>query len=67
MLAHLGAPLVGDASYGGAPGSFYLDHALMWLPNISTGAIERVFVAHDPLREKLDPTLEHQLVSASAR
>ncbi len=67
MLAHLGAPLVGDSSYGGAPGSFYLDHALLWLPNISGSGVERVFLEHDPLREELDHTLERQLVGAPAR
>jgi 23S rRNA-/tRNA-specific pseudouridylate synthase len=29
MLAHLGAPLTGDARYGGAEGTFYLEHVLL--------------------------------------
>lgn len=29
MLAHLGAPLTGDALYGGSPGPFYLEHVML--------------------------------------
>jgi len=29
MLAHLGAPLAGDALYGGSPGAFYLEHVML--------------------------------------
>lgn len=29
MLAHLGAPLAGDALYGGSAGTFYLEHVML--------------------------------------
>ncbi|MGH7161937.1 MAG: hypothetical protein ACREID_00525, partial [Planctomycetota bacterium] len=61
MLAALGAPLVGDALYGGAPGPFYLEHAALFFTDFST---RRGSIAHlpgDPEREPLFPPLQARL------
>jgi 23S rRNA pseudouridine1911/1915/1917 synthase len=55
MLAHLGAPLVGDALYGGDPGRMCLEHAgLRFVPTEAEHAAT-VFDARDPEREPVDP------------
>lgn len=63
MLAGLGAPLVGDADYGGPRGTFYLEHAVLSYPDIATGETVRIFQADDPEREPLDPGLASALAS----
>ena len=67
MLAHLGAPLVGDALYGGAAGTMYLDHASLWMPDLGSGAPVRVYIPEDAGREPLDPSVAAALASATAR
>jgi 23S rRNA-/tRNA-specific pseudouridylate synthase len=67
MLATLGAPLVGDSDYGGAPGPFYLEHALIWMPHIDSGVATRVFDATDPGREPMHAQLLAQLNALQPR
>lgn len=57
MLASLGSALVGDATYGGRPGAMYLEHAVLVLVDLDSGAPERLFLRDDPDREALDPEL----------
>lgn len=66
MLAGLGAPLVGDAEYGGAPGPFSLEHAALAFPDPASGAIVRLYDPADPEREPLDASLAAALAAASA-
>lgn len=63
MLAGLGAPLVGDADYGGPRGTFYLEHAVLSYPDIATDETVRIFDADDPERQPLDPALASALAS----
>lgn len=64
MMAALGAPLVGDADYSGPPGPFYLEHALLTLPDAATGQMVRIFDAAEPARERLAPEVASALASA---
>lgn len=57
MLAHLGAPLVGDRDYGGAPGAMYLEHAWLVHPSIDDGGRVVDWRPGDPGREPVDPSL----------
>lgn len=57
MLAHLGAPLVGDLDYGGAPGPMWLEHAWLAFPSIEDGSARTFFDPQDPGREPVDPSL----------
>lgn len=55
MLAHLGAPLVGDALYGGPKGSLYLEHiGLCFTPTGESDAIG-LFDPEDDQREPVAP------------
>ncbi|MDZ4753999.1 MAG: RNA pseudouridine synthase [Phycisphaerae bacterium] len=58
MCADLGAPLVGDAAYGGDParGEPSLEHALFRCA-MSDGATITLFNAHDPERGAVDPSI----------
>ncbi|MCA9284582.1 MAG: RNA pseudouridine synthase [Phycisphaerales bacterium] len=64
MLEHLGAPLAGDPLYGGMRGGGqeppYLEHAVLRLP-LREGRRRTLFLAEDPDRERLHPSLEKQL------
>lgn len=53
MCADLGAPLVGDATYGGPPGPAWLEHAAFAFPEVSSGGERwiRLVDPHDPRRE----------------
>lgn len=57
MLAHLGAPLVGDRDYGGAPGPMYLEHAWLAHPSVDDGARLVEWRPGDPGREPVDASL----------
>lgn len=57
MLAHLGAPLVGDTEYGGAPGAMWLEHAWLEFPSIEDGLPRTFFDPQDPGREPVDPSI----------
>lgn len=61
MLAHLGAPLVGDRLYGGARGPFYLEHARLRYPDFTTRKETTAFLAEDPDREPVDAALLRRL------
>jgi len=61
MLAGLGAPLVGDDVYGGAPGSFYLEHAALWYVDYTTREITLAHRPDDPERERLAAPLHREL------
>ncbi len=65
MLAGLGAPLVGDADYGGAPGPFYLEHAVLEYPAPDTDLPARIYDPADPEREPLDAALAAALAAAA--
>ncbi len=57
MMGELGAPLIGDALYGGRSGSFYLEHALVrFRPYGAAGAVT-VFEARDADRERVDRSI----------
>lgn len=53
ILAGIGAPLVGDALYGGPRGPFYLEHALLRFVPFGSERIHTVFVEDDPDREPI--------------
>jgi len=57
MLANLGAPLVGDFDYGGAPGPMWLEHAWLSFPSIEDDAVRTFFEPQDPGREPVDPAV----------
>jgi 23S rRNA-/tRNA-specific pseudouridylate synthase len=57
MLAHLGAPLVGDADYGGAPGPMWLEHAWLSFPSIEDGSARTFWDPQDPGREPVEASL----------
>lgn len=61
MLGALGSPLVGDAVYGGRPGTMYLEHAVLVLVDLDSGASQRLFRADDPEREAVDPRISAAL------
>ena len=61
MLAHLGAPLVGDRDYGGAAGPMYLEHAWLAFPSADDGVHRVHWRAHDPGREPVDASLVARL------
>ena len=61
MLAHLGAPLVGDGDYGGAPGPMFLEHAWLAHPSIDDGVRVVDWRPEDPGREPVDPSLVEAL------
>lgn len=61
MLAALGSALVGDAAYGGRPGAMYLEHAVLVMIDLDSGAEQILFVADDPEREAIDPSLSAAL------
>lgn len=63
MLASLGAALTGDASYGGRPGSMYLEHATLAFVDLDSGEPAQLHWADDPDREALDPALARSLAS----
>lgn len=51
MMAHLGAPVVGDEAYGGVRGSMYLEHAALRFTPMGATAPVTVFDPRDPDRE----------------
>lgn len=56
MLAHAGAPLAGDTTYGGPPGRIYLEHAL--LAGRTVGGVWTVWTAPEhPGRDPWAPAL----------
>ena len=57
MLAHLGAPLVGDRDYGGAAGPMRLEHAWLAFPSADDGTRRIHWRPDDPGREPVDPSL----------
>ncbi len=57
MLAHLGAPLVGDVDYGGVPGPMWLEHAWLSFPSIEDGSARTFWDPQDPGREPVDPSV----------
>ena len=57
MLAHLGAPLVGDRDYGGAPGPMYLAHAWLAHPSVDDGTRLVEWRPGDPGRAPVDASL----------
>jgi len=57
MLSAIESPLVGDLSYGGRPGAMYLEHAVLQIVDIETGAPTRLFWPSDDQREALAPEL----------
>lgn len=59
MLADLGAPLVGDEPYGGPPGSFHLEHAVLTFPPLAgQGTVRiRLFEEDGPFREPIEPAI----------
>jgi len=61
MLAALGSPLTGDLAYGGRPGAFYLEHAVLVMVDLDLGAPVRLFRRDDPQREAIDPVLASEL------
>ena len=63
MCAGLGFPLVGDPLYGGLPGPFHLEHALLWYRSIETDAPALAWWAEDPEREPLHPQVAAALRS----
>ncbi|MBL9140801.1 MAG: RNA pseudouridine synthase [Phycisphaerae bacterium] len=63
MFAALGAPLVGDADYGGDAGRFYLEHASLSFPDPASGKLVRVFDPHDPDREPMHVDLTSALAA----
>lgn len=67
MLADLGAPLVGDRLYGGAPGPFYLEAALLAFPGVGDGGPPRVVAPEaPPYREPLAHAVEAALQAQRA-
>ena len=66
MCAELGFPLTGDQAYGGRPGSFYLEHALLELIDLDRNEPARVFWADDPQREAISADLASALASIAA-
>lgn len=65
MLADLGAPLVGDSLYGGPPGSFHLEHAVLAFPPLvgePDGRV-RLFEVDGPFREPVAPAISAALRS----
>lgn len=68
MLADLGAPLVGDDLYGGPPGSFHLEHAVLTFPRLAgepEGRI-RLFEEDGAFRERVGPTVLEALRNLAA-
>jgi 23S rRNA-/tRNA-specific pseudouridylate synthase len=59
MLADLGAPLVGDAIYGGPAGSFHLEHAVLCFPPLPGEGSDRIrlFEEDGPFREVVAPAI----------
>jgi hypothetical protein len=68
MLAHLGAPLAGDALYGGAPGRPYLEHVLLGVSLFETGQWtvwpSPPHEDRDPWAPALDAAVEAQATTA---
>lgn len=60
-MAHLGAPLVGDALYGGPAGPFFLEHTLLRHAEFPTGAPRVAHWREDPDREPVDPAIRARL------
>ncbi|MCA9293705.1 MAG: hypothetical protein KDA20_07825 [Phycisphaerales bacterium] len=56
MLAGLGAPLVGDAMYGGPNGQMYLEHVALRFEPYQASAIT-VFDEHSTGRERIAPAM----------
>jgi len=64
MLADLGAPLVGDATYGGPPGPFHLEHAVLRLPSlVRPGETVTLYEPDGPFREPLAAPVAAALAS----
>jgi 23S rRNA pseudouridine1911/1915/1917 synthase len=61
MLAHLGAPLVGDRDYGGAAGPMFLEHAWLAFPSADDGVRRVHWRADDRDREPVDGSLVARL------
>lgn len=68
MLADLGAPLVGDDLYGGPPGSFHLEHAVLTFPPLEGEPPVRVrlFEEDGPFRETIGPRILDALRTLAA-
>ncbi len=70
MLAHLGAALVGDELYHGLPGTFYLDHASLWMRDLDAAVDAppvRIYMPADAGRESLDASVAAALSAAAPR
>ena len=61
MLAHLGAPLVGDRDYGGAAGTMFLEHAWLAFPSADDGVRRVHWRPDDRDREPVDASLVARL------
>lgn len=64
MMAHLGASLVGDREYGGAPGPMYLEHAWLGFRRAGDDRTEVVWDPSDPGREPVSAELRAALDAA---
>jgi 23S rRNA-/tRNA-specific pseudouridylate synthase len=71
MLAALGAPLTGDALYGGGDpadvGPMYLEHVALWYVDCASREIRLAHLAHDPDRERLSAGMERRVREITRR
>jgi 23S rRNA pseudouridine1911/1915/1917 synthase len=62
MLAGLGAPLVGDVTYGGPHGPFYLEHVLLEYRDFTSGEIVQrrsvIDAEHEPVARSIVDAME---------
>ena len=61
MMAGLGLPLIADPLYGGAPGTFYLEHIALFYVDYTTREVRLGHRRDDPEREELAPALARRL------